>query len=71
MNDRLQIPGLESRRTDIIIAGAAILKGILTHIGLEEIRVSTRGLRYGVTHDRFVQYNPSVAYKRFAAETDE
>jgi exopolyphosphatase/guanosine-5'-triphosphate,3'-diphosphate pyrophosphatase len=58
--DRLQLPGLEAKRADIIIAGAAILHSILKHLGVEHIHVSTRGVRYGVMYDRFVEVGKSA-----------
>jgi len=51
---RARIPGLESRRADTIIAGAAVVRAILSHVGAPAIQVSARGLRYGVMYDRFV-----------------
>ncbi len=62
INDRLMIPGLEARRADVIIAGAAIVQSILKHVGVEQIYVSTRGLRYGVMYDRFVMHNPTLSH---------
>lgn len=52
--DRARIPGLASRRADIIVAGAAIVRAVVHHVGAERIYVSTRGLRHGVMYDRFV-----------------
>lgn len=53
LTERVQIPGLEAKRADIITAGAAILRSILKHVGASRIRVSTHGLRYGIMYDRF------------------
>ena len=52
--DRTRVPGLDPRRADIIIAGAAILRAVMRHFETEELRISTRGLRHGVMYDRFV-----------------
>ena len=50
---RARIPGLESRRADIITAGAVAVRAILRHVGAPSILVSARGLRYGAMCDRF------------------
>ena len=55
LSNRRQIPGLEAKRADVIIAGAAIVQSILNHVGVEQIYVSTRGVRHGVIYDRFVE----------------
>jgi exopolyphosphatase/guanosine-5'-triphosphate,3'-diphosphate pyrophosphatase len=52
---RMQIPGLEPKRADVIIAGSVILQRILMHIGVERIHVSVRGVRYGAMHEMFVE----------------
>ncbi|MDZ4182614.1 MAG: hypothetical protein U1B83_07050 [Candidatus Cloacimonadaceae bacterium] len=45
--ERKLIVGLNPQRADIIIAGAAIIIGIMEHFGLAEIMVSDHGLRHG------------------------
>lgn len=45
--ERLGIGGMDKGRADVIVAGALILKHVLKAAGLEKLRVSTRGLRYG------------------------
>ncbi len=57
---RRQIPGLEAKRADIIIAGAAILRSILKRFHASRIHVSTHGLRYGIMYDRFVSKPDSI-----------
>ena len=44
---RRQIPGLEPKRADVILAGALLVQRILERFALPAIR-SVRGLRYGV-----------------------
>jgi exopolyphosphatase / guanosine-5'-triphosphate,3'-diphosphate pyrophosphatase len=53
LQGRMQIPGLEPKRADVIIAGATILWGVLEYLGFEKVHVSTRGVRYGVMVDAF------------------
>jgi len=45
--ERAGLPGIEPGRADIILAGALILWRVLERLGFPEVRVSTRGLRYG------------------------
>ncbi len=48
---RRQIPGLEPKRADIIIAGALILDSLLTYFHADHFLLSARGLRYGLLAD--------------------
>ena len=45
---RLELPGIEKGREDVIYAGVSILSRSCHRFGLQQIKVSTRGLRYGV-----------------------
>ena len=49
-----RVPGLEVKRAEVILAGTLILRGLMNYIGVEQIHVSTRGIRYGVMIDRFL-----------------
>ena len=44
---RREIPGLPANRADVILMGAAIYEAIMTQFDLPELRLSTRGLRFG------------------------
>lgn len=46
--ERRQIPGLEPKRADIIVAGALILDCLLTCFHADRFTLSARGLRYGL-----------------------
>lgn len=50
---RRALPGLQPKRADVIIAGGLVLGGILDALGLGEVTVSDRGLRWGLLADRF------------------
>jgi exopolyphosphatase/guanosine-5'-triphosphate,3'-diphosphate pyrophosphatase len=43
-----KLSGLTAGREDIIAAGALILSAVVDHFGFSSVRVSTRGLRYGI-----------------------
>jgi exopolyphosphatase/guanosine-5'-triphosphate,3'-diphosphate pyrophosphatase len=47
LEERRNVPGLSPQRADIIIAGIAIFSTIMEILRIQEIVVSTRGLRYG------------------------
>lgn len=48
IDERRQIPGLEPKRADVIIAGALILNRLLAYFHADKCVVSVRGLRYGL-----------------------
>ena len=49
--DRRQIPGLPANRADVILMGVAISEVVMRHFRLDDLRVSTRGLRFGAVMD--------------------
>ena len=48
---RREIPGLEPKRADVIVAGALILDTLLAYFGADRFTLSARGLRYGLLAD--------------------
>jgi exopolyphosphatase/guanosine-5'-triphosphate,3'-diphosphate pyrophosphatase len=46
--ERRLLPGMEPGRADVILAGALILWRAMELFNLRELKISTRGLRYGV-----------------------
>jgi exopolyphosphatase/guanosine-5'-triphosphate,3'-diphosphate pyrophosphatase len=46
--ERKKVPGLEPGREDIIIGGLVILKALLNVTGFERVRVSDRGILFGL-----------------------
>jgi exopolyphosphatase / guanosine-5'-triphosphate,3'-diphosphate pyrophosphatase len=50
---RRLIPGLQPERADVIVAGAVLLEHALDHLGAKGLRVSDRGLRWGLLAARF------------------
>ncbi len=50
---RQEIVGLQPKRADIILAGACIVRTVLTILGGESVTVSDRGLRHGLLVERF------------------
>lgn len=51
--ERQKLPGLQPKRADVIPAGALILLEALRALGLDQCRVSDRGLRWGLMAHRF------------------
>jgi exopolyphosphatase / guanosine-5'-triphosphate,3'-diphosphate pyrophosphatase len=49
--ERERMIGLDPRRADVIFAGALILERIANAAGVGEIRVSDRGIRWGLLHE--------------------
>ncbi len=52
--ERRKIVGLNPKRADVILAGAVILEECMTYFKATELRVSDRGLRYGVILNYFM-----------------
>ncbi len=51
--ERRALPGLQPKRADVIPVGALILEAAARRLGATELRVSDRGLRWGLLADRF------------------
>ncbi len=48
LEERRELPGLQSGREDVIVAGAVLLSEAAKALGSEHVIVSTRGIRYGL-----------------------
>jgi exopolyphosphatase / guanosine-5'-triphosphate,3'-diphosphate pyrophosphatase len=48
IEERRRVPGLEPDRAPVIVAGAAILREVLHHYGLDEIEASEHDLLHGI-----------------------
>ncbi|MEJ7765558.1 MAG: Ppx/GppA phosphatase family protein, partial [Acidimicrobiales bacterium] len=51
VEDRRELPGLDSKRADIILGGAIILEQAFAELGIKEMTVSDHALREGVLLD--------------------
>jgi exopolyphosphatase / guanosine-5'-triphosphate,3'-diphosphate pyrophosphatase len=52
IEERKKIIGLPPKRADVILTGLAIYEAVMKRFGFNELRISTRGLRYAaVLHD--------------------
>lgn len=51
--ERRSVPGLQPARAPVILAGACIMRAILSRTGQDRVTVSDRGLRHGVLAERF------------------
>ena len=52
-DQRRSIVGLQPDRAPVILAGACIVKTVMSKLGKDTLSVSDRGLRHGVLVDRF------------------
>jgi exopolyphosphatase/guanosine-5'-triphosphate,3'-diphosphate pyrophosphatase len=50
--ERKEIPGLEPKRADVILAGACLIERIMALAHSERVIVSDQGVRYGLLHER-------------------
>jgi exopolyphosphatase/guanosine-5'-triphosphate,3'-diphosphate pyrophosphatase len=49
--ERQQITGLPRNRADVILMGVAIYHAVMEELGFDELRISTRGLRFAAVMD--------------------
>jgi exopolyphosphatase/guanosine-5'-triphosphate,3'-diphosphate pyrophosphatase len=54
VKERLEIPGLNDERADVILAGAAVLRQLMRHSKADVMHISGEGLREGVFYERFL-----------------
>jgi exopolyphosphatase/guanosine-5'-triphosphate,3'-diphosphate pyrophosphatase len=52
-DERRKIVGLQPKRAEVILAGACIVRTIVTKLGRESLTVSDQGLRHGLLIERF------------------
>ncbi len=52
-SERAQLPGMEPKRADVIVAGCAIVLEAMRLLGFDRLTVSDRGVRWGLLYDRF------------------
>ena len=52
-DQRREIPGLQPKRAEVIIAGACVVRTVLEKLGRDSLTVSDRGLRHGLLRERF------------------
>jgi exopolyphosphatase/guanosine-5'-triphosphate,3'-diphosphate pyrophosphatase len=58
---RRAVVGLQPNRAEVILAGACIVRAVLTLLGREALSVSDRGLRHGLLCERFALGAPVPA----------
>ena len=51
LEERRGIIGLPPKRADVILTGVAIYEAVMEEFGFNELRVSTRGLRFAAVMD--------------------
>ena len=51
LEERKEITGLPKKRADVILPGVAIYAAVMEEFGFNELRVSTRGLRFAAVMD--------------------
>lgn len=55
IEERKQIPGLQPKRADVILAGSGIIKTIMKLFNVKSFTISDRGLRHGLMFDRYLK----------------
>ena len=59
-DERRAIVGLQPNRAEVILAGACIVRAVLTKLGCDSLVLSDRGLRHRLIADRFRLGPPSA-----------
>ncbi|MCC6808029.1 MAG: Ppx/GppA family phosphatase [Deltaproteobacteria bacterium] len=52
LDARKALPGMEAKRADVIVAGAAIALEAMIHLGADQLFVSNRGVHWGLLHKK-------------------
>jgi exopolyphosphatase/guanosine-5'-triphosphate,3'-diphosphate pyrophosphatase len=52
-DQRREVPGLQPKRAEVILAGACVVRTVLEKLGCDSLTVSDRGLRHGLLRERF------------------
>ncbi|MCK5051015.1 MAG: Ppx/GppA family phosphatase [Candidatus Cloacimonetes bacterium] len=55
IEERKQIPGLQPKRADVILAGAVIINTIMEIFNINSFTISDRGLRHGLMFDKYLK----------------
>jgi len=66
LKERRQVPDINPERADIIIGGAAILETLMEELGLQEIRISERGLLDGLLVDYLSQIEGFPSHQKMS-----
>jgi exopolyphosphatase/guanosine-5'-triphosphate,3'-diphosphate pyrophosphatase len=61
LDERRQVPGMEPKRADVIVAGGLITLGVLEHWRAPALLVSDRGVRWGLAEELAPTTDPSAA----------
>lgn len=56
LEKRRKLPGLRNDRADIILAGALVVRAVMCRLGVEQLVISTNGLREGLFFEHFWKY---------------
>jgi exopolyphosphatase/guanosine-5'-triphosphate,3'-diphosphate pyrophosphatase len=56
--EREQMPGLDPRRADVILAGAYLLAALLRRSGAPAVLVNDRGIRWGLLYEQLAAGSP-------------
>lgn len=51
LDERREVPGLEPKRADVIIAGGLVGLAYLEHVGADQVTISDRGVRWGLAEE--------------------
>jgi len=62
LEKRLRVPGLEPRRTDLVVAGAILIDEILRRLGADDLTLCDLSLREGLVLDYVSRHRQQIAH---------
>ena len=65
LRKRLNFPGLDSKRADIIVAGSLVVLTLMRMLDLSSILVSKKGIREGLVLDLIAKNRKSLSKKKW------
>jgi exopolyphosphatase/guanosine-5'-triphosphate,3'-diphosphate pyrophosphatase len=68
LDERKKYPGINPDRADIIVGGAAILETVMDELHVQEIKVSKRGINYGLLVDYMSKIHGGATSKHVVRE---
>jgi exopolyphosphatase/guanosine-5'-triphosphate,3'-diphosphate pyrophosphatase len=69
--ERLQIPGMDPKRADIILGGAIILEQAIIGLNIQKVVISTYALREGIIFDSYEQEQQNKSRKHLGSLRNE
>ncbi len=64
LKQRHEIPGVDPKRTDVLVPAVIVLRTLMERLGIEEITVSDKAIREGLLYDFIEQHREGIQAER-------